>query len=242
MGKTLVIGAKGLLGSHVVSALGEDQCIQASRSSSERVDISDTKSMAALFDRVGDLDGIVCAGGAARFKPWEGLGLLLSQQTDGSGQRRAARSIESPIWRRDHPDDWGARAASDARRVHDYDGQCGGRSLRACRSRRTPKRPRQRSLPRLGGRDAAGDGTRSSARNPSLGGCTGLRAAAARGVVGFDCARCTRLKTWLDHERPDGSPLWKAQAERFALAAPVPAPAPASAPDQRPSRWHRMAG
>jgi hypothetical protein len=40
MGKTLVIGAKGL-GSHVVSALGEDQCIQASRSSSERVDISD---------------------------------------------------------------------------------------------------------------------------------------------------------------------------------------------------------
>ena len=71
MGKTLVIGAKGLLGSHVVSALGEDQCIQASRSSSERVDISDPRSLAALFDRVGVLDGIVCTGGAARFKPWD---------------------------------------------------------------------------------------------------------------------------------------------------------------------------
>ncbi len=39
MSKILVIGAKGLLGSHVVSALGKDQCIPASRSSSERVDI-----------------------------------------------------------------------------------------------------------------------------------------------------------------------------------------------------------
>lgn len=71
MGKTLVIGATGLLGTHVVSALGADQCIQASRSSSERVDISDPNSLAALFDRVGVLDGIVCTGGAARFKPWD---------------------------------------------------------------------------------------------------------------------------------------------------------------------------
>ena len=71
MAKILVIGAKGLLGSHVVGALGEEQCIQASRSSSERVDISDPKSLAALFDRVGVLEGIVCTGGAARFKPWD---------------------------------------------------------------------------------------------------------------------------------------------------------------------------
>ena len=71
MGKTLVIGAKGLLGSHVVSASARTNAIQASRSSSERVDISDPKSLAALFDRVGVLDGIVCTGGAARFKPWD---------------------------------------------------------------------------------------------------------------------------------------------------------------------------
>ena len=70
MSKTLVIGAAGLLGSRVVEALGEDRCIRASRNSGERVDISDPRSLASLFDRVGPLDGIVCTGGAARFKPW----------------------------------------------------------------------------------------------------------------------------------------------------------------------------
>jgi NAD(P)-dependent dehydrogenase (short-subunit alcohol dehydrogenase family) len=71
MSKTLVIGAAGLLGSRVVEALGEDRCIRASRNSGERVDISDPKSLASLFGRVGPLDGIICTGGAARFKPWE---------------------------------------------------------------------------------------------------------------------------------------------------------------------------
>ncbi len=73
MGKTLVIGASGLLGSRIVEALGEDRCIRASRNSGERVDISDPESLAALFERVGELDGIVCVGGAARFKPWAQL-------------------------------------------------------------------------------------------------------------------------------------------------------------------------
>ena len=71
MSKTLVIGAAGLLGSAVVAALGEENSIRASRSSPERVDISDPKSLAALFARVGTLDGIVCTGGAARFKPYD---------------------------------------------------------------------------------------------------------------------------------------------------------------------------
>ena len=55
MSKTLVIGAAGLLGSRVVEALGEDQCICASRNSGERVDISAPKSLASLFGRVGPL-------------------------------------------------------------------------------------------------------------------------------------------------------------------------------------------
>jgi NAD(P)-dependent dehydrogenase (short-subunit alcohol dehydrogenase family) len=29
--------------------------------------------VAALFERVGELDGIVCTGGAARYKPWDQL-------------------------------------------------------------------------------------------------------------------------------------------------------------------------
>ena len=34
---------------------------------------SDPRSLAALFERVGELDGIVCTGGAARYKPWDQL-------------------------------------------------------------------------------------------------------------------------------------------------------------------------
>ena len=74
LSKILVIGAAGLIGAEVVKALGESACIRASRSSDERVDISDPKSIAALFGRIGELDdGIVCTGGAARFKPWDQL-------------------------------------------------------------------------------------------------------------------------------------------------------------------------
>jgi NAD(P)-dependent dehydrogenase (short-subunit alcohol dehydrogenase family) len=71
--KIVVIGAAGLIGKEVVKALGESECIRASRSSTERVDISDPKSLAALFERVGQLDGIVCTGGTARYKPWNQL-------------------------------------------------------------------------------------------------------------------------------------------------------------------------
>ncbi len=67
MGKILVIGGAGLLGGATVKALGEERCIIASRHAGERVDISDPASIAALYDRVGEVDGIVCTGGAARF-------------------------------------------------------------------------------------------------------------------------------------------------------------------------------
>jgi hypothetical protein len=46
LGKILVIGASGLIGKDVVKTLGEGECIRASRSSDERVDISDPKSLA----------------------------------------------------------------------------------------------------------------------------------------------------------------------------------------------------
>jgi NAD(P)-dependent dehydrogenase (short-subunit alcohol dehydrogenase family) len=71
--KILVIGAAGLIGKDVVKTLGESECIRASRSSDERVDISDPTSIAALFARIGMVDGIICTGGAARFKPWSEL-------------------------------------------------------------------------------------------------------------------------------------------------------------------------
>lgn len=70
MAKTLVIGGTGLLGKAIVKALGEDRCIVASRNAAEHVDISDPASIAALYDRVGEVDGIISACGAARFVPW----------------------------------------------------------------------------------------------------------------------------------------------------------------------------
>ncbi len=70
LSKILVIGAAGLIGAEVVRAPGESECIRASRNSGERVDISDPKSLAALFGRIGEVDGIICTGGVARFKPW----------------------------------------------------------------------------------------------------------------------------------------------------------------------------
>jgi NAD(P)-dependent dehydrogenase (short-subunit alcohol dehydrogenase family) len=73
LSRILVIGAAGLIGREVVKALGESECIRVSRNSGERVDISEAKSLEALFGRIGELDGIVCAGGAARFKPWDQL-------------------------------------------------------------------------------------------------------------------------------------------------------------------------
>ena len=73
MGKILVIGAAGLIGREVVKAFGESECIRASRSSDEHVNISDPESIVSLFDGIGAVDGIICAGGAARFKPWNQL-------------------------------------------------------------------------------------------------------------------------------------------------------------------------
>ena len=55
------------------SVVGAGQCVVASRHAGERVDIANPKSLAALFDRVGEVDGIVCTGGAARFRPWDQL-------------------------------------------------------------------------------------------------------------------------------------------------------------------------
>ena len=54
MSRILVIGAAGLIGAEVVKALGKSECVRASRNSDERVDISDPKSIASLFDRIGD--------------------------------------------------------------------------------------------------------------------------------------------------------------------------------------------
>lgn len=72
MNRVLVIGASGLLGSHVVKALaGRAEVVEASlRRAALKVDIAEPASLEALFDRVGRVDAIVCTAGVARFVPW----------------------------------------------------------------------------------------------------------------------------------------------------------------------------
>jgi NAD(P)-dependent dehydrogenase (short-subunit alcohol dehydrogenase family) len=71
MKKILVIGASGLLGSHLVKALqGKAEVIGASRKHSTiAVDIADPMSVRRLFERVGPVDGIACVAGMVRFVP-----------------------------------------------------------------------------------------------------------------------------------------------------------------------------
>ena len=172
MGKILVIGAAGLIGAEVVKALGAENCIRASRCSDEKVDISDPRSLEALFGRVGEVDGIICTGGAARFKPWDqldrrGLDVLARQQAARPGQRRplrrevrharAARSRSRPALLRNirRP------AARSSPRSTPRSTPSSARppwSLRS-RSASTPFR-------RLGRRNAAADGPGSGGRHP----------------------------------------------------------------------------
>ena len=69
--RILVIGATGVIGRAVVTALkGEHEVITASRKGSqEQVDISTPDSIRQLFSRVGKVDAIISAAGSAAFKP-----------------------------------------------------------------------------------------------------------------------------------------------------------------------------
>jgi NAD(P)-dependent dehydrogenase (short-subunit alcohol dehydrogenase family) len=69
--RILLIGATGTIGQAVAAALGSrHDVIPASRHKAhEKIDISDPDSIRALFKRVGRVDAIVSAAGAAAFKP-----------------------------------------------------------------------------------------------------------------------------------------------------------------------------
>jgi NAD(P)-dependent dehydrogenase (short-subunit alcohol dehydrogenase family) len=73
--RILLIGATGTIGQAVAAALGSrHDVIPASRHKAhESVDLSDPKSIRALFERVGRVDAIVSAAGQAVFKPFPDL-------------------------------------------------------------------------------------------------------------------------------------------------------------------------
>jgi len=75
--KIIVIGATGTIGSEVVKALSvrKHEVTGASRKGALKVAIEDAASIRAMFDRIRDVDAVICCAGSAAFKP-------LAQLTD----------------------------------------------------------------------------------------------------------------------------------------------------------------
>ncbi|WP_122433524.1 short chain dehydrogenase [Pseudomonas viridiflava] len=69
--KILLIGASGTVGSAIEHELGSrHEIVRIGRNSGdERVDISDSASIRALFERVGSFDALICAAGSVKFVP-----------------------------------------------------------------------------------------------------------------------------------------------------------------------------
>ncbi|MGF6541600.1 NAD(P)-dependent dehydrogenase (short-subunit alcohol dehydrogenase family) [Paraburkholderia youngii] len=74
--RILVVGATGLLGSHIVKLLAtEHDVVGASRKGSDlHVDLSDKRSIEAMYAQAGSFDAIICAAGSAKFAPLAALG------------------------------------------------------------------------------------------------------------------------------------------------------------------------
>ena len=69
--KILIVGAGGTLGQAVAAELGaRHEIVRAGRTHGDvRVDLRDAASVDAMFDKVGDLDAVVCAAGKVPFAP-----------------------------------------------------------------------------------------------------------------------------------------------------------------------------
>jgi NAD(P)-dependent dehydrogenase (short-subunit alcohol dehydrogenase family) len=73
--RVLVVGASGILGQAVVSALAGHEIIEASRDGDHKVDLRDAASIAALYFEVGQVDAVACAAGVTPFRPFRDLTL-----------------------------------------------------------------------------------------------------------------------------------------------------------------------
>ena len=73
--KILLVGASGVLGKAVVSALSDHEVIQASRTGMYKVDLQTSASIAALYNEVGEVDAVACAAGVTPFNLFADLTL-----------------------------------------------------------------------------------------------------------------------------------------------------------------------
>jgi NAD(P)-dependent dehydrogenase (short-subunit alcohol dehydrogenase family) len=73
--KILLIGSGGTIGKAITALLSPTHLIIGvnHRTGDPRVDIADKASIEALFNHVGVVDAVICAAGAARFRPFAEL-------------------------------------------------------------------------------------------------------------------------------------------------------------------------
>ena len=73
--KIIVIGATGTIGAKVADALSakKHEVIRASRNGDIKVNLDDPATIRALFERVTDVDALVCCAGNVAFKPFSQL-------------------------------------------------------------------------------------------------------------------------------------------------------------------------
>ncbi len=69
--KIIVIGGTGTIGQAVVAELGarHDVVTAGSQSGDFQVDLTDSDSIVALYDAVGEFDAVVCCAGKVHFGP-----------------------------------------------------------------------------------------------------------------------------------------------------------------------------
>jgi NAD(P)-dependent dehydrogenase (short-subunit alcohol dehydrogenase family) len=75
MMRILVVGASGTIGQAVVAELGKrHDIVSAGRSSGDlRMDITDSKSIQAAFDKAGSIDALVSATGKVKFAAFDSM-------------------------------------------------------------------------------------------------------------------------------------------------------------------------
>ena len=73
--KIIVIGATGTIGVEVAKALSasKHEVIHASRNGEVKVNLEDTASIPAMFDKIQDIDAVISCAGNAAFRPFADL-------------------------------------------------------------------------------------------------------------------------------------------------------------------------
>jgi NAD(P)-dependent dehydrogenase (short-subunit alcohol dehydrogenase family) len=73
--KIIVIGATGTIGVEVAKALSgsKHEVIHASRNGEVKVNLEDTASIRAMFDKIQDVDAVISCAGNAAFRPFTDL-------------------------------------------------------------------------------------------------------------------------------------------------------------------------